>query len=68
MPSNIILHIGLPKTGTTSLQQAFFENRDQLAGEGISYPLPTNSHWNAQHDFVRGFLHGGPDNVSALFD
>jgi len=68
MPSNVILHIGLPKTGTTSLQQAFFENRDQLAEQGISYPVPSSSHWNAQHDFVRAFHRGGPDAVGALLD
>lgn len=68
MPSSIILHIGLPKTGTTSLQRAFFENRDQLAAEGIAYPVPTASKWNAQHDFVRAFYHGGPDRLSPLLD
>ena len=68
MPSTIILHIGLPKTGATSLQRAFFENRDQLAASGIAYPLPTNSKWNAQHDFVRAFHRGGPAAVNAVFD
>lgn len=68
MPSNVILHIGLPKTGTTSLQRAFFENRDQLAAHGISYPLPTASRWNAQHDFVRAFHRGGANGVQSLFD
>ncbi|MGH6894034.1 MAG: hypothetical protein ACREEP_17450, partial [Dongiaceae bacterium] len=68
MPSNVILHIGLPKTGSTSLQRAFFENRDQLAAHGIAYPVPGASNWNAQHDFVRGFHRGGADAVSVLFD
>jgi hypothetical protein len=68
MPSKVILHIGLPKTGTTSLQRAFFENRGQLAANGISYPLPTASKWNAQHDFVRAFRHGGANAVQPLFD
>ncbi|HEY1385123.1 MAG TPA: hypothetical protein VGF43_15990 [Dongiaceae bacterium] len=50
------------------MQRAFFENRDQLAAEGISYPVPTASKWNAQHDFVRAFYHGGPDQMSPLLD
>lgn len=68
MPSTIILHIGLPKTGSTSLQRAFFENRDQLAAQGISYPLPANSKWNAQHEFVRAFQRGRDQAVEALFN
>lgn len=33
-----ILHIGLPKTGTTSLQTALSENREPLGRLGIVYP------------------------------
>jgi len=32
-----ILHIGTPKTGTTSLQRILSSNRDKLAAEGICY-------------------------------
>jgi hypothetical protein len=36
----IILHIGLHKTGTTSIQETLWdkENEAHLASEGISYP------------------------------
>ncbi|WP_144259755.1 hypothetical protein [Methylocystis sp. ATCC 49242] len=34
----LILHIGMPKTGTTSLQNFFAENRDFLERDYFSYP------------------------------
>ncbi len=41
MFSNVILHIGLPKTGTTSLQRFFIENKKILNECGIDYPAFT---------------------------
>lgn len=38
MKKTLILHIGMGKTGTTSLQVFFSENRRTLAKNGISYP------------------------------
>lgn len=35
----IYLHIGTHKTGTTSLQFAFTQNRDALAAAGLLYPI-----------------------------
>jgi hypothetical protein len=35
-----IIHIGLTKTGTSSLQQAFEDERDLLARHGVSFLLP----------------------------
>jgi len=35
----ILLHIGLAKTGTTSIQQYCFESRHELRRQGILYPL-----------------------------
>lgn len=34
----LILHIGMGKTGTTALQEAFWQNRRILAKAGITYP------------------------------
>jgi len=46
----LVLHVGIPKTGTTSLQQFFFDNRAALLEQGILYPVsesrPRNSHSN----------------------
>lgn len=38
MVRRFIIHIGPPKTGTSSLQQALFDHRDLLAAHGIEYP------------------------------
>ncbi|MFT4123691.1 MAG: hypothetical protein QM635_07665 [Microbacteriaceae bacterium] len=41
---SVLLHIGPPKTGSTSLQEALFQNRDRLLAEhGVHYP-PTTRH------------------------
>ncbi|MGD1852109.1 MAG: hypothetical protein ACFCBU_16490 [Cyanophyceae cyanobacterium] len=34
----VIVHIGMPKTGTTALQRTLAYNRDQLRDSGILYP------------------------------
>ena len=38
MPARFIVHIGPPKTGTSSLQEALSQNRDQLLAQGYDYP------------------------------
>lgn len=35
----LIVHIGSPKTGTTSIQEILNENRDDLQSHGIIYPV-----------------------------
>lgn len=40
----LILHIGSPKTGTTSLQQFLFANEDRLREGGINYMRAARSH------------------------
>ncbi len=35
---NCVLHIGLEKTGTTSIQHCFAKNRSQLKAQGVLYP------------------------------
>lgn len=35
---NIVFHIGLHKTGTTSLQSGFYQNQESLLAEGIYLP------------------------------
>ena len=37
-PGRVLLHIGLPKTGTTYLQQVVWANRDRLAADGVLLP------------------------------
>lgn len=38
MKRPLILHIGTPKSGTTSLQQIFSDNRKELLDQGVLYP------------------------------
>jgi hypothetical protein len=38
MPARVIIHVGLPKTGTTFLQQTMLLSRDQLAQAGVLVP------------------------------
>ncbi|MGZ8738777.1 MAG: hypothetical protein ACXWW7_16555 [Nocardioides sp.] len=40
MASTVHLHIGLPKTGTTYLQDVLWSQRDVLAAEGVLMPGP----------------------------
>ena len=52
----VILHIGTPKTGTTSLQWSFLQSRPQLIDLGLLYPscgLSTDSHEFAHHPLAR---------------
>jgi len=37
-PRRLFLHVGLPKSGTTSMQDAMRHHRDALAGAGVCYP------------------------------
>jgi len=38
MTQKFILHIGPPKTGTSSLQEVLFRHQDQLSAQGYEYP------------------------------
>jgi glycosyltransferase involved in cell wall biosynthesis len=46
----MILHIGNPKAGSSSLQKFFFDHRDALSERGILYPVtdnhPVMAHYN----------------------
>ena len=42
--STLHLHIGSGKTGTTSIQEVFHANRQQLKKQGFLYPGPNPDH------------------------
>jgi hypothetical protein len=42
--TTIHFHIGMPKTGTTCLQKALFNNRDQFLENGYLYPISGIKH------------------------
>ncbi|MBN9889811.1 hypothetical protein [Salipiger abyssi] len=62
MPT-LYLHTGLHKTGTTSLQKAFFDNRAGLARQGLLYPetglSPHPSNWG-HHELAYALRQPGP--------
>lgn len=52
-----ILHIGMPKTGTTALQDCLRASRDALADRGVLYPQnPPGCRFNNHRMLVFGFL------------
>lgn len=63
MPSSppVYLHLGLPKTGTTYLQQVLSENRPALAGQGLLYPGSRADHFLAAQDVLDRPFHGHAD-------
>lgn len=48
----VCLHIGAMKTGTTYVQRMLGSNHDELARQGIAYPMP----WSDQVEAVRDVL------------
>lgn len=58
MAGRVYVHIGLPKTGTTFLQTAMWNNRQHLRRQAFLYPGPNRTaHYHASR-IVRG---GAPD-------
>lgn len=48
----IILHIGNPSAGSTSLQEFFFENRSALRKSGVAYPTSALGGIKAHHNLA----------------
>ena len=61
---DVIAHIGMPKTGTTSIQSALRANRASLAGRGVIYPTFSRG-TDHQAELLAAVLHrigkAGPD-------
>jgi hypothetical protein len=58
----IYLHIGRPKTGTTSLQIFFYKNRRALMDRGILYPS-TGLWGSAHHSLAVSLLENCPGDI-----
>ena len=57
MIDTLVLHIGTPKTGTTSIQRTLYNNRDVLAENNILYPTASTinmAHHNLYYEFSPG--------------
>jgi hypothetical protein len=55
-PLRLFLHIGVHKTGSTSLQLSFADNADALKREGVLYPLGRFPRLPYQHAGIRELL------------
>lgn len=71
MSNTLHLHIGIHKTGSSSLQQFLSVNHQQLASLGYLYPMHPDYYWRgeASHSFLAHSLrqqrpHYLPENVS----
>lgn len=52
MTRSLVLHVGLPKTATTSLQFWAHANRQPLAERGVDYPEPAGEVLVPKHQFL----------------
>ena len=67
----IVLHIGLRKTGTTSIQKFLHANRELLLEKGILYPkagLPVKESLYAHHDLAAELTGIRPPTVLGSWD
>jgi hypothetical protein len=51
-PRRLILHVGLPKTGSTALQSWCYKRRENLSQRGITYPESDNNLIAPKHQFM----------------
>ena len=64
----MFLHIGLPKTGSTSLQFWAFAHRKALAQQGIFYPEPLMKADSPKHEELTDFFkRGDTERLDAFF-
>lgn len=59
--TEIVLHIGTPKTGTTSIQHALSTNEDLLADKNITF-IKTGRHRASHNDLANAISRHGPDH------
>jgi hypothetical protein len=58
------IHIGLMKTGTTSIQMTLLRNAARLAERGICYPTSSANHWSGLLPFLKQSHFRPVDNFS----
>lgn len=56
MESNVIIHIGLHKTGTSSVQAFLYENREKLRSQGVIYEC-MDENWANHHPIAVGWTY-----------
>jgi hypothetical protein len=68
MAKRIILHIGMPKTGTTSLQRAFFSSTQILRARGIAYAIEGLQRGIGHHDLIEAVAERNAKVVDRYFE
>jgi hypothetical protein len=63
---DVLIHIGLHKTGTSSIQRFLQENRQTLFAEGLIYDCPTKR-WPNHHLVATGIRNGQVDSEIRRF-
>lgn len=66
MKPTLILHIGYPKTGSTSLQHFMADNRGALLAQGVLYPKSLDWKSNGNHESLTAYVVGMRQNNSDL--
>ncbi|WP_210447112.1 hypothetical protein [Vibrio crassostreae] len=60
---DIILHVGMPKTGSSALQKILFDNRLWLRKQGVLYPENVTSDDNPKHQWLSNDIFKGNFNT-----
>ena len=68
MQKQVILHIGMPKTGTSSLQRAFKANAQLLRSHGIAYTTERTQGAFAHHDLIEAVHARNTELVDQYFE
>lgn len=67
MALDITLHVGLPKTGSSTLQRHLYSNREALRRQGIDYPEPDAETFLPKHQYlVTGLMRNDPVRLAAV--
>jgi len=68
MNKKLILHVGLPKTGSSALQNLLHSNRDELIQLNINYPLDDNKRNVKHQSLVKGLFNGNNQSLKTFLD
>lgn len=67
MALDITLHVGLPKTGSSTLQHHLFRNRQALRAQGVDYPDPESNTVPPKHQYlVTGLMQNDPTRLATV--
>src|SRR5215204_628789 len=68
MPTTFYIHIGVPKTGSKSIQYTMSENREALLASGINYLEVDRNHGPFLISLLSDEPHKNPHNIRKLVD